>query len=78
MNSADGDRDARARGDKEGEGGKENSEEERLSGKGVILYYVPCTNRHGIPPTCRVAHGQFFSRTNNHPIISRSANNTGK
>ena len=78
MNSAGEDRDARARGDEEGEGRMRNEGEERLYGKGGILYYVPCTNRHGIPPTCRVAHGLFFSRRNNHPTISRSANNTGK
>ena len=78
MNSAGEDRGARARGDEEGEGRMGNQGEERLYGKGGILYYVLCTNRDRIPPPRGVEHGRFFSRRNNHPTISRSANNTGK
>ena len=78
MNAADEDRDARARGDNEGRGMRRNEGEERLHGKGGLLYHVPCANRHGIPLTCRVDHGRLFSRTKNHPTISSSANNTQK
>ena len=78
INPADGDREG------EGTGGRgwrrEEGEPRRRTTlrEGAILYYVPWTNRRGISPTCRVAHGRFFSRTNNHPTISSSANNTGK
>ena len=78
MNSAGEDRDARARGDEEGEGRMRNEGEERLYGKSGILHYVLCTNRGGIPPPRGAPHRRFFSRRNNHPTISRSANNTGK
>ena len=78
INPADGDREG------EGAGGRGGIREEReprrrtILREGAILYYVPCTNKHGIPPPCGVAHGLFFSRRKNHPTRSRSANNTGK
>ena len=58
------------------ETGRATETEKRLEGEGTMLYYTPCTNRRGISPACRVAHGAFSARRKNHPTLPSAANNT--
>ena len=62
---------------RETDGRRSGGKNRNSMGENTILYYVPCTNGHGISLPSGVAHSRFFSRRNNHPTISSTANNTG-
>ena len=62
---------------RETDGRRSGGKNRNSMGENTILYYVPCTNGHGISLPSGVAHSRFFSRRNNRPTISSTANNTG-